>query len=51
MQEQLQRTPRPFPKLIIKEYVKFLDFKDINVKDFDIIGYFPYPSIKAPMAV
>jgi len=49
--EQLNRSPRPFPKLVINQNVKNKDFKDITINDFDLIGYFPEMSIKAPMAV
>lgn len=51
MKEQLNRTPRPLPKLIVNPDVKDKAIDEIIVEDFDIIGYFPYPPIKAPMAV
>lgn len=51
MNEQLKRTPRPLPKLRINPDVKNKFIKDITIDDFDIIGYFPHGSIKAPMAV
>ena len=46
----LERTPFPFPKLIIKGEKK----KSINefvFEDLDLIGYKAYPNIKAEMAV
>lgn len=49
--QQLERNPRPFPKLILNQSVRTKDFKDITIDDFDLIGYFPYMSIKAQMAV
>jgi thymidylate synthase len=49
--EQLKRRPRPFPKLILNESIKTKNFEDITIEDFDLIGYFPYTSIKAKMAV
>jgi len=49
--EQLNRTPRPFPKLTINPNIKDKEFKYITIEDFDIIGYFPYMSIKARMAI
>ena len=46
---QLTRTPRPLAKININPYVTSLfDFK---YADFEIIGYAPYPVIRAPVAV
>lgn len=46
---QLERTPRPYPKMIINKNVKSIfDFK---YEDFKIEDYDPYPAIKAPIAV
>jgi dihydrofolate reductase/thymidylate synthase len=49
--KQLERDPRPFPKMKINPDVKTKPISEITVDDFDIIGYFPHPPIKAPMAV
>jgi thymidylate synthase len=49
LKEQLQRTPRPFPKLNIKRQVETID--DFKFEDFEIVGYNPYPTIKMEMAV
>ncbi|AWU75568.1 uncharacterized protein C5L36_0B08140 [Pichia kudriavzevii] len=49
LREQLQRTPRPFPKLSIKR--KVTDIDDFKFDDFEVLDYNPYPSIKMPMAV
>jgi thymidylate synthase len=51
VKEQLSRELRPLPRLIINKDIKDMDFADISVSDFDIVGYFPHPPIKAPMAV
>ena len=46
---QLTRTPRPLPKLVIKR--KPESIFDYQFDDFEIVGYDPYPAIKAPVAV
>ena len=46
--EQLSRTPRVLPKMKINPDVKSIfDFK---YEDFELEGYDPYPTIKAPMS-
>ena len=45
----LERTPRPFPKLLIKN--KKSRIEDFEYTDLKLIGYKPYPGISAPMAV
>ncbi|XP_017004080.2 thymidylate synthase [Drosophila takahashii] len=49
LREQLERKPRPFPKLVIKRQVQ--DIEDFRFEDFEIVGYNPYPKIKMEMAV
>jgi|UniRef100_A0A6C0ALX5 thymidylate synthase len=51
MTEQLNRTPRPLPQLKINSDVKDKAISDITVEDFEIIGYHPHSSIRAPMAI
>uniref|UniRef100_A0A8C7BFC1 Thymidylate synthase n=1 Tax=Neovison vison TaxID=452646 RepID=A0A8C7BFC1_NEOVI len=46
---QLQREPRPFPKLKILRKVETID--DFKAEDFQIEGYSPHPTIKMEMAV
>uniref|UniRef100_A0A2K5LFZ8 Thymidylate synthase n=1 Tax=Cercocebus atys TaxID=9531 RepID=A0A2K5LFZ8_CERAT len=46
---QLQREPRPFPKLKILRKVEKID--DFKAEDFQIEGYNPHPTIKMEMAV
>jgi dihydrofolate reductase/thymidylate synthase len=47
--EQLERTPRPFPKLYIDPSVKDIDA--FRFEHFRIEGYDPHPPIKMEMAV
>lgn len=49
LKEQLARTPRPFPKLLIRRPVAEID--DFRVEDFEVVGYNPYGKIKMDMAV
>ncbi len=47
--QQLQRTPKPLPKLILNPEVKSVfdySFEDVKIENYD-----PYPLIKAPVAV
>lgn len=49
VKQQLTRKPRKLPKMIINPKVKSIfDFK---YEDFELVGYDPHPSIKAPIAV
>lgn len=45
---QLTRSPRQFPKLIIKNKKPFDEYE---FEDFEIVDYNPHPSIKAEVAV
>ena len=49
VQEQLSRTPRPLPQMILNPNVK--ELADFQYDDFQLENYDPYPSIKAPIAV
>lgn len=49
--EQLSRNPRPFPKLIVNPDICKKSIDDIQIDDFDLVGYFPHAPIRAPMAV
>ncbi|AKR56307.1 Thymidylate synthase [Devosia sp. H5989] len=46
---QLEREPRPLPKLTLNPDVKALE--DFTFEDFTITGYDPHPHIKAEVAV
>lgn len=51
VKEQLSRKPLPFPILHLNDDIKNKDFNEITIDDFELIGYFSHPSIKAKMAV
>lgn len=46
---QLSREPRPLPQMKINPAV--MDIFGFKYEDFELMGYEPYPSIKAPIAV
>jgi len=47
--EQLSRTPRALPRMVINpEVTNLFDFK---YEDFSLVGYDPHPAIRAPVAV
>ena len=55
LQEQLDRTPRPFPKLFIDDNndndKKKKTIDDFSYKDLHVIGYHPHEKISMKMAV
>jgi thymidylate synthase len=52
VKEQLSRDARPFPKLeLTKELAAIQDIEALQFADFKLVGYNPYPTIKAEMAV
>jgi thymidylate synthase len=46
---QLERAPRPLPTLRLNPERRALDTFDVD--DVEVLGYDPYPSIRAPIAV
>lgn len=49
IQEQLSRTPKKLPQLKILRHPESI--YDYKFEDFEVVGYEPYPSIKAPVAI
>ena len=51
VKEQISRSPRPLPKLIIPSIDCINDLKNYSIDDFILDEYNPHPSIKAKMAI
>jgi len=51
VQEQLTRTPKKLPKLIMPNIESIEALNDYSVDDFRLDGYESYPALKAPMAI
>lgn len=53
LKTQMERTPKQFPKLVIKEERrnKITSIDDFKFEDFEILGYEPAPAIKMNMSV
>jgi thymidylate synthase len=47
--EQLSRSFRPLPKLVLNPEIK--DLAEVRYEDISLVGYDPHPAIKAPIAV
>ena len=48
-QQQLARDFRPLPRMKLNSAIK--NIRDFQFEDFQLIGYDPHPTIKAPIAV
>lgn len=51
VKQQLKREIYSYPKLILSSDIVDKEIEDITIDDFQLVGYYPHPSIKAPMAV
>ena len=49
VKEQLSREPRALPQMLIKRKVDSID--DFQFEDFELVGYDPWPAIKADVSV
>ncbi|MBR5726903.1 MAG: thymidylate synthase [Muribaculaceae bacterium] len=49
VKEQLSRTPRPLPRMVLNPSVKSID--DYKYEDFTLEGYDPWPAIKGVVSV
>ena len=50
VRQQLQNTIFSYPKLELSD-IENKEIEEITINDFQLIGYYPNPMIKAPMAV
>lgn len=51
VKEQITRSPRISPRLVINPSVRDKSWEEITIEDFDLIGYFPDKTIHGKMAV
>ena len=51
VQQQIARSPACPPKMVVSDAIKEKNIEDWTLQDFDIVGYFHHPSLKAKMAV
>ena len=52
VKKQLTRNPYRFPNLNIKKSLSNIsDIENLTFEDFELVGYYCHPGIKAPMAV
>ena len=49
LKTQLERAPKPFPKIILKRKVEKIE--DFCIDDFEVVGYESHPKIAMDMAV
>ena len=51
VREQISRTPKPMPELVMPTINSIDDLKDFGLNDFILKNYEPHPPIKAKMAI
>ena len=51
LREQLERSPRAFPKLKFRDGKAYDDIDGFVFEDFEVVGYRPHATIKMKMAV
>ena len=51
MREQIQRTSKPLPELVLPVFHSLDALVDIDPKEFQLKGYEPWPSLRAKIAV
>lgn len=50
VEEQLSREARMAPRIEVNDDIRFKPINELSTKDFNIIGYFPAPTISAKMS-
>jgi thymidylate synthase len=51
IKEQLSRNILSYPVMHINDNIVNKELHEIDIEDFDLIGYFPHKSIKGTMSV
>jgi dihydrofolate reductase/thymidylate synthase len=51
MELQISRKPHSEPVLLVNKDIKYKSWNEIDINDFEIIGYTPHSTIRAHMAV
>lgn len=51
VKEQMRRNVIAYPALLLSNEITEKEIESITIDDFELVGYFPHNSIKAPMAV
>ena len=51
VREQISRSPKPLPKLVMPTINSIDDLKDFGIDEFILKDYEPHPPIKAKMAI
>ena len=51
VREQISRTPKPLPELVMPTINSIDDLKNFGIEEFALKNYDPHPPIKAKMAI